>query len=106
MDEFVVNKKVGRGLGAIVVVSILFMLILIKSIVIIPPGSVGIVIFFGKVRENALRNGIHLINPLANVIKMSVRTEEYTMSVATAEGHIRGDDAIDALTKILEVNST
>ncbi|MBN1621631.1 MAG: prohibitin family protein [Endomicrobiales bacterium] len=99
MDEFVLTKKIGSGLGMIVGISILCLLVLVKSVVIIPPGYVGVVIFFGKVRKQPINNGFHIINPLANVVKMSVRTEEYTMSVATAEGHIKGDDAIDALTK-------
>lgn len=99
MNEYEVTKKVGKGIGTFVVPLVIIVLIIIKSVVIIPPGTVGVVVFFGNVSKNSLKNGIHLINPLANVYKMSVRTEEYTMSVATAEGHIRGDDAIDALTK-------
>ena len=54
---------------------------------------------FGKVRDNEVSSGIHLINPLAKIERMTIRTEEYTMSVATKEGQRFGDDSIEALTK-------
>ena len=54
---------------------------------------------FGKVRDAELSSGIHFVNPLASVERMSIRTEQYTMSVASNEGERIGDDSIDALTK-------
>jgi len=81
-----------------IIAAIAVLVISIKSIIVIPPGFIGLVIFFGKINKTPLENGIHLINPLAAVVRLSVRTEEYTMSAATAEGHVKGDDAIDALT--------
>ncbi len=82
-----------------IVLFIIIVAILIKSIVIIGPGKVGVIVLFGKVNENPVPSGIHLINPLASVVRMSVRTEEYTMSIVGGEGKVSGDDAIDALTK-------
>ncbi len=97
VDRFHSLKKARRGMGGLVIL-IIVVAVIIKSIVVIPPGKVGVVVLFGHVGDRALKNGIHLINPLARVVKMSVRTEEYTMSGTTAEGYIKGDDAIDALT--------
>jgi regulator of protease activity HflC (stomatin/prohibitin superfamily) len=69
------------------------------SVTIIGAGQVGVVSLFGKVNDNEIKSGFNLINPLASVNKMSVRTEEYTMSKAGTEGKKAGDDSISALTK-------
>ncbi|MBT3689784.1 prohibitin family protein, partial [bacterium] len=44
-------------------------------------------------------SGFHLVIPLAKVTKMTIRTEEYTMSIISDEGNKKGADAITALTK-------
>ncbi|MFH1353179.1 MAG: prohibitin family protein [bacterium] len=97
MNEFELPKKVGKG---VVGFAVFFVLLIIasKSIVIVAPGETGVVVLLGNVRAVALGNGLHLVNPLARVFKMSVRTEEYTMSSTSAEGRVRGDDSIEALT--------
>jgi regulator of protease activity HflC (stomatin/prohibitin superfamily) len=61
---------------------------LIGSIRIVPAGHVGIVDFFGTVSPNALKSGLNLVNPLARVVPMSIRTEEdkEIMSVPSKEG--------------------
>lgn len=81
-------------LGLIVVISILA-----ASIVVVEAGETGVYSLFGKVRDQELSSGIHLINPLAKVTPLSIRTEEYTMSIVTGEGKRSGDDSIAALTK-------
>lgn len=110
------NKKsmpevinVGRGVGQIfgqgrkvfllAAVLILAVILLFKSVVIIDAGYTGVYSLFGKVRDQELSSGFHLVNPLARVIPMSIRTEEYTMSIATGEGKRHGADSIAALTK-------
>jgi regulator of protease activity HflC (stomatin/prohibitin superfamily) len=70
-----------------------------KSIVIVRAGEVGVYHLFGKVRRQPLYSGIHFVNPFAEVTRMSIRTEEYTMSGIDTEGRRRGSDAITALTK-------
>lgn len=97
--EVNVNLAKIRKSAKIIIPVVVIVLVLIKSIVIVHPGQVGIVVLFGSVKANSLKNGIHIINPLASVVRMSVRTEEYTMSIAGGEGKMSGDDAIDALTK-------
>jgi regulator of protease activity HflC (stomatin/prohibitin superfamily) len=55
---------------------------------IIPAGHVGIVDLFGVVRTESLKSGIHLINPLASVVPMSIKTQELKeqMEVPSKEG--------------------
>lgn len=93
-------KKILYGVG------IFFVLIfLLNSLVIVPAGMTGVQQLFGKVRDNELRSGFHIINPLVDVEKMSIRTEQYTMSIAPNEGQVKGDDSISSLTKEgLDVN--
>jgi len=75
-----------------------FVFLVASMVRLIPPGNVGVVIVFGKVQETTLKNGLHLVNPFASIEKMSIRTEDYTMSGISREGKLRGDDAIQALT--------
>ncbi|MEW6060307.1 MAG: prohibitin family protein [Bacteroidota bacterium] len=55
---------------------------------VIPAGHVGVVDFFGTVSDNTLKSGINFVNPLARVIKMSVKTQEIkeVMDVPSKEG--------------------
>lgn len=55
---------------------------------IIPAGSVGVVDFFGNVSENTLKAGINFVNPMANVVKFSIKTQEIKeqMNVPSKEG--------------------
>ncbi len=80
------------------VICLSFIFLVASMVRLIPPGNVGVVIVFGKVQETTLKNGLHLVNPFASVEKMSIRTEDYTMSGVSREGQVRGDDAIEALT--------
>jgi len=43
---------------------------------VVPAGRVGVVDLFGNVRAEALPSGLHLVNPLARVHRMSVQTNE------------------------------
>ncbi len=88
-------KKIILG----VVIVLIVLIILTQMIVIIPAGQTGVYHLFGKVKDRELHSGIHLINPLAKITKMSIRTEQYTMSIAQSEGERIGDDSIDSLTK-------
>ncbi|NUN68699.1 MAG: prohibitin family protein [Bacteroidetes bacterium] len=55
---------------------------------VIPAGSVGVVDFFGTVSENTLKSGINFVNPLARIVKMSIKTQEIkeVMDVPSKEG--------------------
>lgn len=88
-------KKTIQG----VVIALVAILLLSQMIIIIPAGMTGVYHLFGKVSENEVSSGIHLVNPFAKITKMSIRTEEYTMSISQGEGQRYGDDSITALTK-------
>ncbi len=70
---------------------------LFSTFKVIEPGQVGVQTLFGKVKENTLESGLHVINPLVDVVPFSIQTENYTMSARSAEGHSEGDDAIMVL---------
>jgi len=72
--------------------------ILIKSTVMIDAGQIGVKVLFGKVQNEVLASGLHLINPLVEVRSLDVKTQNYTMSGSNDEGAKTGDDAIRVLT--------
>jgi prohibitin 1 len=55
---------------------------------VIPAGNVGVVDFFGTVSDNTLKSGINFVNPLARIVKMSIKTQELkeVMDVPSKEG--------------------
>lgn len=61
-------------------------------------GEVGVVKLFGRVQSEVLEPGLHLVNPLADVVFFDKRTQNYTMSATHDEGDKEGDDAIRVLT--------
>ena len=63
----------------------------------IDAGEVGVQKLFGKIQDNVLNSGLHLINPLVDVQHLDVRTQNYTMSGTNNEGNKVGDDAIRVL---------
>jgi regulator of protease activity HflC (stomatin/prohibitin superfamily) len=75
--------RIGTIIGVIAVVVLLFW-----SVVTVPAGHVAVITLFGDVSKRILPEGIHLINPLAAVTEMSVRTQELKeqASVFSSEG--------------------
>lgn len=73
-------------LAALVIIAIL----LLASTTSIPTGNVGVLTLFGRVTGDVLGEGIHLINPLKSVQKMSVQTQSVKESanVPSNEGLI------------------
>ncbi|MGK9370119.1 prohibitin family protein [Melioribacter sp. Ez-97] len=55
---------------------------------VIPAGTVGVVDFLGNVSDRTLKAGVNFVNPLANVIKFSIKTQEIKelMNVPSKEG--------------------
>lgn len=70
---------------------------LFASIVQIDAGHIGVQKLFGKVQNRVLSSGLHLINPLVEIVEMDIRTMNYTMSSTRDEGNRAGDDAIITL---------
>jgi prohibitin 2 len=89
--------KMGLAIAGIVVL----VLIVMDGFVSIPAGHVGVLFDQGSgVMEDELDEGLHLKFPFwQSVTVMDARTQEYTMSIATEEGAIKGDDSIESRTK-------
>jgi regulator of protease activity HflC (stomatin/prohibitin superfamily) len=72
--------------------------VLSKSVVQINAGQIGVKSLFGKVQNDVLGSGLHIINPLMEITRLDIKTENYTMSGIHDEGTKSGDDAIRVLT--------
>jgi regulator of protease activity HflC (stomatin/prohibitin superfamily) len=83
-----------RLLGALLVVAG----ILSKCIVQINAGQIGVKTLFGKVQNDVLSSGLHFVNPLLEIRRLDIKTQNYTMSGVHDEGEKAGDDAIRVLT--------
>ncbi len=93
--------KLSSNIGKIfftLIVIIVIIIIFLNIVITIPAGHTGVRTLFGKVKDDELSSGIHIINPFEQIEEMSIRTEEYTMSIANGEGQRRGSDQISALT--------
>lgn len=60
-------------------------------------GEVGVQVLFGSVQNNTLASGLHIINPLVDIQRLDIKTQNYTMSAVRNEGAKEGDDAIRVL---------
>jgi regulator of protease activity HflC (stomatin/prohibitin superfamily) len=63
----------------------------------IDTGQVGVKTLFGKVDDDVLYSGLHIVNPLIDITPFDVKTQNYTMSAVHDEGMKSGDDAIRVL---------
>ncbi len=87
-------SKLIRTLGFVIIL----IGVLTSCIVQIDAGQVGVQKLFGKVQSRILQSGLNFVNPLVEVIKMDIKTKNYTMSGVHDEGEKAGDDAIRVLT--------
>ena len=90
------GNKFGGLINTIGIVVVVIGLLL-STVKIIDPGKVGVQVLFGKVQDQVLESGLHIINPAVEVTTFSVQTENYTMSGKDSEGAQQGDDAISVL---------
>lgn len=72
----VIQLKRGAGALKYVIFGLIAIFLLFKCFVVIPAGYVGVKVLFGKVDPTALPAGFHIVNPLTDIEKMSVRTQE------------------------------
>lgn len=86
--------QVGKFVG----IGLMILGLITSSLITIDAGQVGVKKLFGKVQPDVLSSGLHFVNPLYDVIRLDVRTLNYTMSGINDEGHKSGDDAIRVLT--------
>jgi len=54
-----------------------FVLIALNTVAVISVGEVGVVHFLGRVTPTQLEQGVHVVNPLASIEKMSVREQSF-----------------------------
>ena len=87
-------KPIGRITGVIFIL----LGVISSSVKQIDAGEVGVKILFGSIQNDVMGSGLHFINPLLDVKKLDVKTQNYTMSGVNDEGNKLGDDAIKVLT--------
>ena len=85
------------NIGRIVAVSLVLLGLATSCFVQIPAGQVGVKTLFGKIQEGVLTEGLNFLNPMMDVRRFDVRTQNYTMSGIHNEGDQEGDDAIRVL---------
>ncbi len=90
------------GLIALLVIALLLSTVG-AGLVFVEPNEIGMVVTMlgsGGIRPDPLTPGLHWIVPFAErVERYSIRNQTYTMSVASNEGQVEGDDSIQVRTK-------
>ncbi|MFP4369297.1 MAG: prohibitin family protein [Bacteroidota bacterium] len=81
-------------LGGILVVIIG---LITASVRIIEPGHIGVKVILGSTKPDVLYEGVNFVNPIAEVVDFSTRTQNYTMSSTIGEGAQVSGDAIKIL---------
>jgi regulator of protease activity HflC (stomatin/prohibitin superfamily) len=87
-------KPIGR------IVGVIFILLGIFNACVkqIDAGEVGVKVLFGSIQNEVMGSGLHFINPLLEVKKLDIKTQNYTMTGVNDEGNQSADDAIRVLT--------
>ncbi len=82
-----IRKGFARSVGLLVIV-LLVVVVGSCSLTTIDTGHVGVLTLFGQVTREQLPEGMHIINPLKAVTKLSIRTQESkeTAEVPSSEG--------------------
>ncbi|HEX2714061.1 MAG TPA: prohibitin family protein [Candidatus Acidoferrales bacterium] len=80
---------IGKIIGAVVVLILLW-----TTVTSVPTGHVGVLTLFGRVTGEVLPEGIHMVNPLKDVNKLSIQTQamKESASVPSNEGLIMSLD--------------
>ena len=94
IDHARAGKTFVRGIGMMMLAGIAVILAL-SSTSCVRTGHVGVVSLFGRVTGRTLSEGIHLVNPAANVTELSIKTQEVKehAAVPSKEGLIMGLEA-------------
>ncbi|MBL1214387.1 MAG: prohibitin family protein [Ignavibacteriae bacterium] len=88
---FTASKKSGRKQEAtfsIIGMMAALVIAVVQLVTVVPAGTVGVVDFFGNVSDNTLKSGVNMVNPLAKVVKFSIKKQELreVMNVPSKEG--------------------
>ena len=83
-----------RGMGLLLLL-VIAGIVMLSSTSCVHTGHVGVVSMFGRVTGRTLSEGIHLVNPAANVTELSIKTQEVKehAAVPSREGLIMGLEA-------------
>jgi len=94
------NPAVAKFTGIGRLIGLLFVIIGIFTACVkqIDAGEIGVKKLFGSIQNEVLQSGLHFVNPLLDINKLDIKTQNYTMSGVNDEGDKRGDDAIKVLT--------
>ncbi|MES2850660.1 MAG: prohibitin family protein [Bacteroidota bacterium] len=84
--------------GRIVAILLIVLGISTACVKQIDAGEVGVKKLFGSIQPEVLQSGLHFVNPLLDITRIDVKTQNYTMSGVNDEGTKAGDDAIKVLT--------
>jgi regulator of protease activity HflC (stomatin/prohibitin superfamily) len=87
-----------RNIGRMVALLFIVLGIATASTKQIDAGEVGVKKLFGSIQNEVLTSGLHFVNPLLDIERIDVKTQNYTMSGVHDEGTKSGDDAIRVLT--------
>ena len=87
-------KPMGRIVGFVFIL----LGILSSCIKQIDAGQVGVKVLFGSIQNDVMGSGLHFINPLLDIKKLDVKTQNYTMTGVNDESNQSADDAIRVLT--------
>ena len=88
------GRTFARGIGLLLLV-VLAIIVASSSASCVGTGHVGVVTMFGRVTGRTLAEGIHIVNPAANVTELSIKTQEIKekAAVPSKEGLIMGLEA-------------
>ena len=94
------NVSAAKFAGTGRIVALLFIILGISTSCVkqIDAGEIGVKVLFGSIQNDVLGSGLHFVNPLMDVKRLDVKTQNYTMSGVHDEGKKVGDDAIKVLT--------
>jgi regulator of protease activity HflC (stomatin/prohibitin superfamily) len=98
LDKFTGNRGMQTGFrrsSLVLLAVVVLTLTAFNSIACVTTGHVGVVTLFGRVTGRTMGEGIHLVNPLARVHELSIKTQEAKerASVPSKEGLIMGLEA-------------
>ena len=84
------KRKMSRQEGnfALIGIAVAVLIAISQFWTIIPAGHTGVIDFLGNVSDETLKPGVSLVNPMAKIEKMSIKTQELKelMSVPSKEG--------------------
>lgn len=94
-----VGKLITHAIIAVIALIVIFSYWPLASV---GAGQRGVVTVFGKVQDNVLDEGLHLINPLASVHKISVQTQVIKFDNGQQNGDKNETSSLFAATKDLQ----